>query len=278
MKKTFIIIYLFVKLVSCILAQEKVRLTEVTKKDYQDFTAKYYSLAEIKDSQIFYVKGLIIDTFDIVKLKKFKNLVSIYQCTKSPSCMDSVIDIIAYNNIIKKFEGIAIKYLPNNIGKLTQLKWLILNDCLIDSLPQSIGNLSKLEYIDLCLESRQFSFKNKMKLLPSSFANLQNLQYLYLCRNSFIKFPEEICRLKHLRGLNIAKNAIDSIPNCICNLDNVRISYDYERINIDKISCKEIFYGQPKVFPLTKEEKRQLKKWNKSTLLYKEKKWWQFWK
>ena len=57
-----------------------------------------------------------------------------------------------------------IKIFPNELGNLTNLKWLWINNNKLTSLPQSIGSLSKLEQLYL--------WDNKLTSIPTTLCNL----------------------------------------------------------------------------------------------------------
>ena len=77
-----------------------------------------------------------------------------------------------------------LAYLPESIGRLTNLETLGLAKTNLRSLPESIGQLTKLRYLDLR--------DNKLTSLPESFKNLnRELRITYNCRrhtrDEFIK-------------------------------------------------------------------------------------------
>ncbi|MBP5092825.1 MAG: leucine-rich repeat domain-containing protein [Abditibacteriota bacterium] len=82
----------------------------------------------------------------------------------------------------------------------------------LTSLPESIGNLTKLEKLDLD--------GNNLTFLPESIGNLTGLTWLYLLNNNLTSLPESIGNLKSLRKLNLRQNNLTSLPESIGKLKN----------------------------------------------------------
>lgn len=68
--------------------------------------------------------------------------------------------------------------LPESIGDLTQLTYIDIQFNNLTTLPESIGNLTSLEYLSL--------YNNSLTTLPDSFANLVNLKVLDLDGNNWL--------------------------------------------------------------------------------------------
>jgi Leucine-rich repeat (LRR) protein len=93
--------------------------------------------------------------------------------------------------------------------------YLVRNYAGTRSIPESIGNLTKLKKLAL--------YGNQISLLPNSIQNLTNLEELYLDVNPIERLPEGISRLKNLKMLGIAKTGISEserariqklVPDC----------------------------------------------------------------
>lgn len=146
--------------------------------------------------------------------------------------------------------------LPAEIGRLENLKQLILFRVHIDSLPPEIGQLKELEYLAVTSSRLQkvpaeigqlkkltrLSFEynqlealpneignlvhlNELKLtnnflqsLPSSIGNLTSLEFLYLSENRLAALPNEIGELVNLRFFYVGKNALEDLPASMGNL------------------------------------------------------------
>ena len=97
------------------------------------------------------------------------------------SITDSVEDVIHHGAFctVKKNHTIALnlyfnnlKFLPNSIGSLIELKNLYLEKNKLITLPQSIGNLTKLKILDLSY--------NCIEKLPDSLIKLKNMDEIRL--------------------------------------------------------------------------------------------------
>ncbi len=100
--------------------------------------------------------------------------------------------------------------LPEFIGRLTDLKSLILVNNNLTKLPESIGQLKGLQLLDVS--------HNKLASLPKSISKLAELQILNLFDNQFSELPEIIYRLDRLEYLDISTNRIHEIPKGLADL------------------------------------------------------------
>ena len=84
-----------------------------------------------------------------------------------------------------------IKSLPSSLWQLTEFKFLNLSSTEIDYAPEAMGNLSRLQVLDLLVCT-------KLKALPSAIGELANLKPLYLdsC-DSLSGIPDELTRLSN---------------------------------------------------------------------------------
>lgn len=107
--------------------------------------------------------------------------------------------------------------IPSDIGKLTNLKYLYLqNNSISGEIPESIGNLKSLKY--LYLQNNELSGK-----IPESIGNLKNLSSLYLYINNLDgEIPESIFNIPTLKRLDLKYNSLSgNISNNIGNLNNL---------------------------------------------------------
>mgnify|MGYP000256069636 CR=1 FL=1 len=127
----------------------------------------------------------------------------------------------------------GISVIPEEIGNLTKLKLLKIQRHAITSIPPEIGNLSNLERLDL--ES------NIITTLPPEIGNLQNLTKLQLGGNELTNFPIEITDLTNLRILSLWSNQITSIPPEIQNLNELETL----NLNSNQITTLSPQIGEP---------------------------------
>jgi hypothetical protein len=97
--------------------------------------------------------------------------------------------------------------LSESIGNLTKLEQLDLQLNQLEYLPESIGNLTDLERLDLS--------NNQLEFLPESIGNLTKLEHLVLYNNELTYLPESIGNLTNLKFLSIRNNKLESLPKNI---------------------------------------------------------------
>lgn len=108
--------------------------------------------------------------------------------------------------------GNVIRELPD-LGRLTDLAELNLNDNHLTELPKEIGDLSDLKSLNL--------ERNKLTSLPVEFKHLDNLSHLDLSRNSFSSLPKELASLNRLKTLHFSHNELTSLSPEIGELSSL---------------------------------------------------------
>jgi len=105
-------------------------------------------------------------------------------------------------------------YLSEAIAKAQALVEFHASGNFLTHLPQSIGDLSNLEVLDL--------HNNKLVELPDRFGCLSKLLKLNLDENQLTEIPASIGNLERLSNLSIAKNQLKLVQNdCLCELDEL---------------------------------------------------------
>lgn len=103
-----------------------------------------------------------------------------------------------------------IKVIPYEVGDLAKLEVLDVSENSLgqltdgQALPESIGNLSKLK--ELKLQG------NLISKLPVQFKYLKKLEELDISNNHFQVLPMEVAQLENLRALNVANNDLRKMP------------------------------------------------------------------
>jgi internalin A len=124
--------------------------------------------------------------------------------------------------------GKKLTVLPPAIGKLTQLKKLILGKYEYDeegdivgrignnlsALPPEIRLLNQLEELEIV--------NNRLTSLPPEICQLTNLQSLSLEHNLLSALPPEICQLTNLQSLILEHNLLSALPPAIGQLTNLQ--------------------------------------------------------
>ncbi|KAL4578618.1 hypothetical protein LXL04_014745 [Taraxacum kok-saghyz] len=108
-----------------------------------------------------------------------------------------------------------LKSLPQSICSLQHLKDIDLESCAIEDLPEDIGHLESLEWLNLRL--------TPVKHLPDSICMLKRLKTLLLARCYVLeKLPEDIGLLESLEELSAAYCKIRDVPSSICKLKHLK--------------------------------------------------------
>ncbi len=107
--------------------------------------------------------------------------------------------------------GNDLEELPPEVGKLTQLKTLIL------------GKVEKWEWVDK--NPIPTLITNRFTTLPSELSALQNLRTLDLSGNPFAVIPEVVFGLQPLTCLTLTSIGLSEIPNSIVQLTNLTELY-----------------------------------------------------
>ncbi|KAJ9146836.1 hypothetical protein P3X46_029058 [Hevea brasiliensis] len=150
--------------------------------------------------------------------------------------------------------------LPATIGGLLSLTKLDLHSNRIAELPESIGDILSLVFLDLRA--------NQLSSLPSTFSRLVRLQELDLSSNRLSSLPESIGSLISLKKLNVETNDIEEIPHTIGRCSSLReLHADYNRLKalpeaVGKIETLEVLsvrYNNIKQLPTTMSSLSNLK-------------------
>ncbi|EEF29900.1 plant intracellular Ras-group-related LRR protein 4 [Ricinus communis] len=119
-----------------------------------------------------------------------------------------------------------IEWLPDSIGKLSNLVSLDLSENRIVALPATIGGLSSLTKLDL--------HSNKIAELPESIGDLLSLVFLDLRANHISSLPATFSRLVRLQELDLSSNHLSSLPESIGSLISLKI------LNVETNDIEEI--------------------------------------
>ena len=90
--------------------------------------------------------------------------------------------------------------MPNEIARLSNLRYLNLAGNNLKTLPSDLGRLKRLEYLNLN--------DNQLSSLPPETFSLTNLTTLALVRNKFTDFPEDFEKLRNLKRLYLTGNPL----------------------------------------------------------------------
>ncbi|MFX1293988.1 MAG: TIR domain-containing protein [Promethearchaeota archaeon] len=104
--------------------------------------------------------------------------------------------------------------LPNSIGYLNSLQYLNIGNNHLTTLPESIGDLSSLFKLNL--------INNKLTSLPESIGNLKSLKILHLMNNQLTTLPESLGNLHSLKQLNLRNNSLIILSESISKLKSLQ--------------------------------------------------------
>ena len=113
--------------------------------------------------------------------------------------------------------GKGLKYIPPEIGQLTQLQVLCLNENEISEIPPEICHLAQLQSLYLS--------NNQIREIPPEIRHLAQLGSLGLEGNLITEIPAEIRHLAQLSILTLSNNLITEIPAEICHLAQLSILF-----------------------------------------------------
>lgn len=122
-------------------------------------------------------------------------------------------DILRFKNL-KQLVASSLNYLPPEIGQLSNLEILYLDNNSLTALPEEILNLKKLRELYLG--------GNKLREIPKKISELINLEILRLEYNELVCLPSQIGSLKNLRDLRVGANKLLMLPPEITKLTNLK--------------------------------------------------------
>jgi small GTP-binding protein len=164
---------------------------------------------------------------DIVMVHNFENKAEMVKKAK-----EHYYSLFSYKRHVKIFKnakkniitGLFVTGLDNlngfdNIGALSALTHLSLNNNNLNDLPGSMGQLSNLTHLNIS--------SNKLNKLPASIGKLSKLAHLNMSSNSLNELPEFIGGLSNLILLDANFNQLKELPDSIgklSKLSSVRVS------------------------------------------------------
>ena len=113
--------------------------------------------------------------------------------------------------------GYRLKYLPDFIGELQNIKKVFLQRNFFSEFPSCLANLKNIEVLDIgcgiiCRDN------SKLAYLPDWIGDLKNLTYLNLSGLGLRELNPNICKLENLVFLGLSYNKLREIPECIGKL------------------------------------------------------------
>ena len=137
------------------------------------------------------------------------------------------------------------------LGTLKDLKYLTINNTLLNTVPSSIGDLQSLEALDL-------DSNNNLENIPDSIGQLASLERLSFNRCNLKRIPNSIGDLKSLRKLNLESNRLKTLPSTIGNITTlsfIDLSYNFplKTLPLSLKNLKDIHVSCDQCYNLTTE-------------------------
>ncbi|MPY21275.1 leucine-rich repeat-containing protein kinase family protein [Shewanella sp. YLB-07] len=146
----------------------------------------------------------------------------------------------------------CLSSLPDDLGRLTQLRILFLSNNQFETLPKVLGDCPKLEMIGfkankirtvdedaLPVQTRWLILTdNKIETLPNSMGLLYRLQKLALAGNRLSSLPESMANCKNLELVRLSANQLTHLPDWLLQLPKLAwLAFDGNKLSsMDKIS------------------------------------------
>nr|KYP67690.1 Putative disease resistance RPP13-like protein 1 [Cajanus cajan] len=201
------------------------RLEELGKETKIDVKIRHLSFTKFSHA--------VLDNFDGINF--FRTFLSIIHFEVAPFYNEKapciIISKLLYLRVLSFRDFQSLDALPNSIGKLIHLRYLNLSHTSVSTLPESLCNLYNLETLKLynC---------TKLTKLPTGMQNLVNLRHLDIYGVPLKEMPRGMGKLNHLQELDffiVGKNIENGIKELgglsnlhgsltIRNLENVTSS------------------------------------------------------
>lgn len=110
--------------------------------------------------------------------------------------------------------GYEIHELPTSIGDLDRLEYLDVHGNALEALPEELGQLAELRELK--------AHQNALTALPDGFSRLSRLRGAYLGDNELAALPESIHHLSQLERLYLDGNRLSRLPDAIGDLPSLR--------------------------------------------------------
>jgi Leucine-rich repeat (LRR) protein len=115
---------------------------------------------------------------------------------------------------VLRLDGANLGHYPEEIGVVSGLKELNLNNNGISSLPPSVAGLKKLQILSLSY--------NHLTTLPPEIGKLEKLRELHLKNNDLTSLPEQIVALGDLETLDLSNNQLGELPAKLGKLKHLK--------------------------------------------------------
>lgn len=116
---------------------------------------------------------------------------------------------------IKDIDTLQVEY----SGQMVPMRSLpsfsiLLNNNELTTLPESLGNIQNLQYLDVK--------NNRLTVMPDAISRLINSIFLDLSNNQITKLSDTIGNLIKLKFLNLNHNKLESLPQSVAQLKSLK--------------------------------------------------------
>lgn len=187
-----------------------------------DFPAALYQLAETLE--ILDLSGNQLTTLPD-DLARFTRLRIVFASNNPFTELPAVLGRMPQLEMIG-FKACRIAHVPED-SLPPRLRWLILTDNQLQTLPESLGNCARLQKLMLSC--------NQLSSLPASLARCQRLELLRIACNRFTSVPEPVFQLPALSWLALAGNPMTQKSELLA-LDTYALEpYLYQNLQLHEL-------------------------------------------
>ncbi|KAL3314790.1 soc-2 suppressor of clear [Cichlidogyrus casuarinus] len=169
------------------------------------FSLKYFSLdqatgaSDLADGAKSVQTMRLLAPFWITLRKGIRMVHSLFRCQTMSVCRVAMV-----HSLEQHASGIFLAGSQEEIGELSNLQILQLQENSITQLPDSLANCAKIRSIDLR--------HNKLSAIPPVVYSLRNLTHLLLTFNRIRMVEEQIAQLQALQTLTLRENKVKQLP------------------------------------------------------------------
>jgi Leucine-rich repeat (LRR) protein len=113
-----------------------------------------------------------------------------------------------------RIESYSKPVLPGGLGRLAQLKSLVLIWGSLEEIPEEIGLLGDLTVL--------YANYQRVHSISPAIGRLGQLQRLFLNNNQLTELPGSVAGLGHLQELHLGDNRFDHVPSGIWNMSSLK--------------------------------------------------------
>ena len=151
----------------------------------------------------------LIDELEVLDLSPERESCLYYRLTEVPPGIGKLINLR-----VLMLDTNEIAEVPPEICLLTSLERLSLSNNMLTSLPDAFSSLTNIRSLHVS--------NNRLEKFPTPILELPLLTFLDLADNELVELPESISNLKGLQTLILFINKLTRLPESICDLPNLR--------------------------------------------------------